>query len=548
MSMQANPIQRVVIVGGGTAGWMTAALLAKAMGPQLHIRLIESDEIGIVGVGEATIPQIRLVNQFLGIDEDDMLRATQGTFKLAIQFNDWGRIGDSYMHAFGDVGLPLGLLAFQHYWLRDVHGRTSAAGAGSAGAADVHGRTSAAGAGSAGAADAHGRTSAPGGGSAGAADLWRYSLNAQAALANRFARMDRVGSSPLTGIRHAYHLDAGLYGRYLRQHCASPTVQRTEGKVVDVRLRAEDGFIESVLLESGETIAGDLFIDCSGFRGLLIEGALKTGYEDWQHWLPCDRAMVVPSARFEPMRPYTQANARPAGWQWRIPLQHRSGNGHVYCSQFMSDDEATALLLANLEGEALAEPRPLRFTTGMRRQFWNRNCVALGLSAGFMEPLESTSIHLIQSGVSRLLALFPDRHFDPTLSEEYNRQTRFEYERIRDFLILHYRATERSDTAFWRHCAQIEMPPGLARKLALFRSSGQIFRDGEELFTEVGWLQVMLGQRVQPARHHALADAISPAQLDEFLGNIRTLINRAVDSMPAHTRFVAEHCKAASPH
>ncbi len=528
--MQANPIQRVVIVGGGTAGWMTAALLAQAMGPQLDIRLIESDEIGIVGVGEATIPQIRLVNQFLGLDEDDVLRVTQGTFKLGIQFNDWGRIGDSYMHAFGDVGLPLGLLAFQHYWLRDVQGRTSAAGAGSAGAADVHGRTSAAGA-----------------GSAGAADLWRYSLNAQAAVANRFARMDRVGSSPLTGIKHAYHLDAGLYGRYLRQHCDPRAVQRTEGKVVDVQLRAEDGFIESVLLESGETIAGDLFIDCSGFRGLLIEGALKTGYENWQHWLPCDRAMVVPSARVEPMRPYTQANARPAGWQWRIPLQHRSGNGHVYCSQFMSDDEAAALLLANLEGEALAEPRPLRFTTGMRRQFWNRNCVALGLSAGFMEPLESTSIHLIQSGLSRLLALFPDRHFDPTLSEEYNRQTRFEYERVRDFLILHYRATERSDTAFWRHCAQIEIPPGLARKLALFRSSGQIFRDGEELFTEVGWLQVMLGQHVEPARHHALADAISPAQLDEFLANIRTLINRAVDSMPAHTRFVAEHCKAASP-
>ncbi len=335
MSMQANPIQRVVIVGGGTAGWMTAALLAKAMGPQLHIRLIESDEIGIVGVGEATIPQIRLVNQFLGIDEDDMLRATQGTFKLAIQFNDWGRIGDSYMHAFGDVGLPLGLLAFQHYWLRDVQGRTSAAGAGGAGAAD----------------------------------LWRYSLNAQAAVANRFARMDRVGSSPLTGIRHAYHLDAGLYGRYLREHCDPRTVQRTEGKVVDVRLRAEDGFIESLLLESGETIAGDLFIDCSGFRGLLIEGALKTGYEDWQHWLPCDRALAVPSTRVEPMRPYTQANARPAGWQWRIPLQHRSGNGHVYCSQFMSDDEAAALLLANLEGEALVEPRPLRFTTGMRRRF-----------------------------------------------------------------------------------------------------------------------------------------------------------------------------------
>ncbi len=502
--MQVNPIQRVVIVGGGTAGWMTAALLSRAMGPQLDIRLIESDEIGIVGVGEATIPQIRHVNQFLGLNEDDVLKASHGTFKLGIQFNDWRRIGDSYLHAFGDIGLPLGLIGFHQYWLRK-------------------------------------RRQDP------MADLWAYSLNAQAANSNRFDRLETVGSSPLSGIKHAYHLDAGLYSKYLSKHCDPRVVRRTEGKVVDVQLRTEDGFIESVRLESGETIGGDLFIDCSGFRGLLIEGALKTGYEDWRHWLPCDRAMAVASERVEPMRPYTQASARAAGWQWRIPLQHRSGNGHVYCSQFMGDDEAAALLLANLEGKALAEPRPLRFTTGMRRRFWNRNCVSLGLSAGFMEPLESTSIHLIQTGVSRLLALFPDRHFDPGLSAEYNRQTRFEYERVRDFLILHYRATERDDSPFWRHCAHIDMPESLLRKLDLFRSSGQIFREGEELFTEVGWLQVMLGQGIEPTRHHPLADALAPAQLDEFLGNIRTLIDRAVNSMPQHTDFVTEHCRATTP-
>jgi len=520
-------IRRIVIVGGGTAGWMAAALLARAFGTQIEIRLIESDAIGIVGVGEATIPQIRLVNPFLGLDEDEVLRATQGTFKLGIQFNDWRRIGDSYLHAFGDIGLPLGLLAFQHYWLRS-RARS--------GAADVHGRTSAAG----------GSALPTVAGSTGAAGLWAYSLNAASAMANRFARIDKVGSSPINGTKHAYHLDATLYGKYLRQHSDARTVRRTEGRIIDVRLRAEDGFIESVVLESGETIAGDLFIDCSGFRGLLIEGALQTGYENWQHWLPCDRALAVPSARVEPMRPYTQASARPAGWQWRIPLQHRNGNGHVYCSTFMSDDEAASLLLANLDGEALDAPRPLRFTAGMRRQAWNRNCVTLGLAAGFMEPLESTSIHLIQSGVSRLLALFPDRHCDPALSAEYNRQTRFEYERIRDFLILHYRATERSDTPFWRHCGQIGMPESLLRKIELFRSSGQIVRDGEELFTEGSWLQVMLGQGIEPARHHPLADAITPAQLDEFLANIRTLIGRAVEAMPEHARFVAEHCKAAA--
>jgi tryptophan halogenase len=496
-------IRQVVIVGGGTAGWMTAALLAQALGPQLDIRLVESSEIGIVGVGEATIPQIRHVSQFLGIDEDELLKASRGTIKLAVQFNDWRRIGDSYLHAFSDIGLPLGLAAFQHYWLRSRELNPDAP------------------------------------------DLWAYSINAQAASANRFARMDKVGDSPLTGIRYAYHFDAARFGQLLRRHAEQRGVKRTDGKVVDVALRGSDGFIESIRLDSGETIAGDLFIDCSGFRGLLTEGALNTGYDSWQHWLPCDRAVVVASEHGDTLRPYTQASAQQAGWQWRIPLQHLDSNGHVYSSSHLSDDEACATLLSHLEGPMIGEPRQLRFHTGIRKQVWNRNCIAMGLASGFIEPLESTSIHLMQSAVGRLLTMFPDKHFDPALIAEYNRQTRFEYERTRDFIALHYNATERDDTAFWRQCATMALPEGLAHRIELFRQSGHIFRDGEELFTPTGWLQVMIGQGIVPQRHSPLADGLPQAQLGEFLGNIRTLVDRAVASMPGHADFIARHFKAA---
>ena len=490
-------IRRVVIVGGGTAGWMTAALLAQALGPQLDIRLIESSEIGIVGVGEATIPQIRHINRFLGIDEDELLRAVHGTYKLGVQLNDFGRLGDSYLHAFGDIGLPPGLAPFHHYWLRSRRENPDAP------------------------------------------DLWAHSLNAAAAAENRFAPLETVPDSPIGGIRYAYHFDASRYAQYLRERIAPGAVRRTEGKVVNVHLRAGDGFIESLQLDNGEIVEGDFFIDCSGFRGLLIEGALNTGYENWQHWLPCDRALAVASAPGGPMRPYTQASARTAGWQWRIPLRHRVGNGHVYCSRFISDDEAAAQLLANLETEALGDPRPLRFVTGMRRQAWNRNCLALGLAAGFMEPLESTSIHLVQSGISRLLAMFPDRHCERQLVDEYNRQTRFEYERVRDFLILHYKATERTDTPFWQQCGAMDIPSALARRIELFRRTGMIFREADELFTETGWLQVLLGQHIEPERHHPLADALTAEQLDGFLADIRTLVGRAKNSLPPHHEFVA---------
>ncbi|MFN0023699.1 MAG: tryptophan halogenase family protein [Parvularculaceae bacterium] len=496
-----DPIHSVVIVGGGTAGWMAASVLAKSFDRRLTITLIESEEIGIVGVGEATIPQIRHINNFLEIDENEFLKATQSSFKLGIEFNNWGRLGDSYMHAFGDIGMPLGLAPFHHYWLR-------AAAAGKGGS------------------------------------LWEYSVNYQIAIRDRFAMMDRVGASRLTGTRHAFHFDAGLYAKFLRGRAESAGVVRVEGKILDVELRSDDGFVEALAVEGDRRIAGDLFIDCSGFRGLMIEGALAAGYEDWTHWLPCDRAVAAPCAHGARFRPYTQASARASGWQWRIPLQHRVGNGHVYSSRHISDDEAAAVLTANLEGELLAQPRFLKFTTGMRKRQWVRNCVSLGLASGFLEPLESTSIHLIQAGISRLVSMFPDRHFDPALIDEFNRQSRFEFERIRDFIILHYHANERDDSAFWIERRETPVPDALRAKIDLFRRTGRIYREHEELFTEQGWLQVLIGQRIAPASHHPLADQLDEAQLTEFLGNIRTLIDRAASAAPAHRDYIRQHCAA----
>jgi tryptophan halogenase len=493
--MTDQRIERVVIVGGGTAGWMAAAVLSKAFGRLLNIELIESDQIGTVGVGEATIPQIRLLLALLGMDEDECLRNTQGTIKLGIEFHNWGKPGERYMHAFGSIGRSLSMLTFQHYWLKS----------------HLQGE----------------------GGS-----LWDYSFGYQAAIANRFARTGPLGESGMEGLAYAYHFDATLFAAWLRKFCESAGVIRREGKVVDTTLRADDGFIESVTLEGGTMVAGDLFIDCSGFRGLLIEDALRTGYDDWTRWLPCDRAGAVPCASVEPLTPYTQAIARPCGWQWRIPLQHRIGNGHVYCSDFMSDDEASSILLQNLVGEPGGEPRLLRFTTGMRKQVWNRNCVALGLASGFMEPLESTSIHLVQTGLSRLINLFPDSGFNPDNIAEYNRQSRFEFERIRDFLILHYHLNQRSDSDFWISRREMAVPESLQRKMGMFRGSGRIYRDADELFAEVAWLQVMLGQGIEPQAYHPLADTLSDRQRREFLANLKTIIQQAVARLPSHRQFV----------
>jgi tryptophan halogenase len=497
-------ISSITIVGGGSAGWMAAAALATYLGKGARIRLVESEEIGIVGVGEASVPHIKLFNgQWLGIDEAEFVKRTQATVKLGIEFKDWSRIGDSYIHGFGAIGRSLGPLPFHQFWLK-LH---------------LAGR---------------------------AAPIGAYSPQTVMAPLGKFAPGDRNAApgSPMAEIAYAYHFDATLYARYLRELAESRGAQRIEGKIVSVQQRAGDGFIESVTLASGQVVDGELFIDCSGFRGLLIEQTLKTGYEDWSHWLPCDRALAVPCESVAPVTPYTRSTARAAGWQWRIPLQHRTGNGYVYSSRHVSDDEATATLLANLDGEPLAEPRPLHFTTGMRKKLWNKNVVALGLASGFLEPLESTSIYSAQSGITRLLSLFPTRGFDPLLAERYNRDSVFEFERIRDFLILHYHATERNDTPFWDTCRTMSIPDTLREAMDLFRADGRYFRNGEDFFALPSWVQVMLGQRIMPQGYHPMVDEMPEDRLVEHVEGMRRTLAQAVATMPAHQEWIDRYWKA----
>ncbi len=505
--MSVHAIRNIVIVGGGTAGWMAAAAFAHVLGRDYAIRLVESDAIGTVGVGEATVPHIKAFNTLLGIDEADFVRSTQGTFKLGIQFNDWGRLGDSYVHGFGtEIGRGLGLLPFHQYWIRAMQ----------AGHAQ---------------------------------DIGAYSINTLAAPKGKFmaGASDAPPNSPLSNIAYAYHFDAGLYARYLRAYSEARGVVRTEGDVEDVVLDPLTGNVHSVRLKSGENVEGDFFIDCSGFRGLLIEQALHTGYIDYTHWLPCDRALAVPCEKVGPPTPYTRSTAREAGWQWRIALQHRTGNGYVYSSAHISDDEAAATLLRNLDGRALADPRPLRFTTGRRTQCWNRNVVALGLASGFMEPLESTSIHLIQSGISKLLHLFPRDGLNPVLRDRYNAQLAFEFERIRDFLVLHYKATQRDDTPFWNQCRTMSIPAELQGNIDLFRDSGRFFRNAEEMFGDVSWIEVMLGQGIVPRSYHPMVDQLSESDLRRFVAGVGQTISTCVDAMPTHQAFIERHCAAPAP-
>ena len=497
-------IRRIVIVGGGTAGWMAAAALAKVLGPgYADITLIESEAIGTVGVGEATIPQLRTFNALLGLDEDDFVRRTQGTFKLGIEFCDWGRLGDRYFHPFGPFGVDMEGVSFHAYWLR-----LNQLG------------------------DAR--------------PISDYSLQAMAAARGKFMRPIDAGRSPLSKIAYAFHFDAGLYAAWLREFAEARGVTRLEGRIVDVSLREEDGFVRSVTTSDGRIVEGDLFLDCSGFQGLLIEGALQTGYDDWSHWLPADRAIAVPCARVADPVPYTRATARPGGWQWRIPLQHRTGNGYVYSSRFIDDEAATADLLSQLDGAPMADPRMLRFTTGRRRKAWNRNVVALGLASGFIEPLESTSIHMVQSGIANLLAMFPTLAFEPAEVARYNRVIAYEAERIRDFIVLHYNATQRDDSELWRYCRDMSLPDSLLEKYEIFASRGRVFRENEELFNDTSWFAVMTGQNIRPSGFDPVAAVLSVDETRLRLQQTADAIRNSADYMPSHGDFIRDHCQAAS--
>lgn len=500
-SSRHGPIGTVVIVGGGTAGWMTAAALAWGFRGRMAVRLIESEQIGTVGVGEATIPHIRGFNERLGLDERDFVARTRATFKLGIEFRGWGRPGDSYIHPFGAYGSAIGGIAFHHLWLR------------------------------------HRLAGDP-------TPIGDYSLPIVAASLNRFSPPVSDRRSLLSTFSYAYQFDAGLYAAYLREYAERRGVVRTEGKIVHVEASPEGDAVRAVKLADGQVIRGDLFIDCSGFRGLLIEQTLGAGYEDWSHWLPCDSAVAIPCETAGPWTPYTRATADAYGWRWRIPLQHRVGNGYVFCSRFLQADAATDVLLRNLEGRPVGEPRVLRFVTGKRRRQWIGNCVAIGLASGFLEPLESTSIHLIQLAITHLLELFPDGRWDPLDAAEFNRVMDIEYARVRDFLILHYHATERADTAFWDHCRTMPVPDSLAYSLELFRERGALAAYREGCFLEPSWIAVYLGQRIVPRRPDPLADAIPTEHLTAHLQALRRGVQEAARSMPDHRAFIERYCRA----
>jgi len=490
-----NKIKNVVIAGGGTAGWMAAAAFAKLIGKNLNITLVESDEIATVGVGEATIPPIKTFHRLLGINEQEIMRATNATFKLGIEFENWGQQSSKYIHSFGATGKECWAGEFHHFWLHGLRKGINT-------------------------------------------DFGDYCYELQAAKANKFALSNNAP------INYAYHLDATLYAKYLRKFSEGMGVTRLEGKIQQVNKDNKTGNISSLILASGQRVEGDFFIDCTGFRGLLIEQALHTGFDDWSHWLPCDSAVAVQTKVTSQPIPYTRAIAHKSGWQWQIPLQNRVGNGLVYCSKYCSDEEAISTIKANIEGEMITEPRVIKFNTGRRRKGWNKNCVALGLSSGFIEPLESTSIHLIMSGIIRLLRLFPFEGICQSTIDEYNNKLDSELNAVRDFIVLHYKTTEREDTDFWLHCKTMEIPPSLHHKIKLFKETGRVFLDDGDIFRVDSWTQVLIGQGIIPEQYHTIAEIMSDKELGEFMNNMKKSIANAVDKLPSHVEFLEQYCKA----
>ncbi|AWL05235.1 tryptophan halogenase family protein [Massilia oculi] len=491
--LKGRPIRRVVIAGGGTAGWMAAACISKVLGKRLDIKLIESDEIGTVGVGEATIPTLINFHNLLEINEQEFMAATKATFKLGIGFEGWRNVNEDYIHSFGMTGTDHWTAGFQHFWHK---GRERGL----------------------------------------ATDYGDYCLELRAALENRFAHL------PRGGMNYAYHLDATAYAKYLRAFSERFGVQRIEGKIVDVTTSALTGHIRSLTLDSGADIEGDLFIDCTGFRALLIGQALGVAYQDWSQWLFNDSAAALQTMSVGDAVPYTRSIAHGFGWQWRIPLQHRVGNGIVFSSRHVEQEQAIGALLANVEGEALMKPRVLRFTPGQRQQVWKGNCIAVGLASGFLEPIESTSIHLIQRSIVRLMQMFPTAGIAPSDVEEYNRQAALEVEHIRDFIILHYKVTNRGDTPYWREARDMTVPASLQHRIDLFRETGRVFRVPNELFAENSWIQVMLGQGITPLQHHQSADLMGDEELAHFLGSIKATVDKTVSQLPSHQQYVARYC------
>jgi tryptophan halogenase len=495
--MSGWPLKRIVVAGGGTAGWMAAAAIARTLGRAVNLTLVESDAIGTVGVGESTIPPLVAYNRILGINEAEFMRATQATFKLGIQFDNWLDEGKSYFHSFGLTGKDHWSAGFQHFWL----------------AARERGL---------------------------AGNYADYCLELKAADAQKFAHL------PDDRLAYAYQLDATLYAKFLRQMAEGDGAVRREGKIADVLLDGESGNIASLLLESGERIEGDLFVDCTGFRALLIEGALEAGFDDWTHWLPCDSAIAIQTGSVGPPVPFTRAIAHAEGWQWRIPLQHRVGNGIVFCSKFLERGAALERLMGNLQGDALIKPNHLAFTTGARRKQWHRNCIAVGLSGGFMEPLEATSIHLIQRAVLRMLRMLPLTEISQRDIDEYNEQQLQDFIQIRDFLILHYKVTQRDDSDFWRYCRNMPIPDTLDQKIELFRETGRVFRKNEELFAENSWVQVMMGQGIVPRAYHPIATKLSDDEFGRLMQTISSSVEQTVASLPAHQDYIARYCGASA--